>query len=131
MHNDFLLYYNKMHFIFKFIIVLLILLTLDFIYLNLKIIDYNSVVVKIQKSSIAGFNKPLGLLAYLFMTIAVLYSKNYKESALFGLVIYSIFNLTNYSLFNDWDGKTAIVDTTWGTILFSITGFISMKLNSK
>lgn len=114
-----------MHIIFKFIIVLLILLTLDFVYLNLKIVDYNSVVVKIQNSSIAGFKKPLGLLAYLFMGMAILYSKNYKESALFGLVIYSIYNLTNYGIFNDWDAKTAIIDTTWGTILFAVTKLIS------
>lgn len=61
------------------------------------------------------------ILVYLILcsAIAVQLPNNYNEALVYGLlvglVIYSIFNLTSFSIFN-WPLSTAIVDTIVGTI---------------
>tara|TARA_B100001093_G_C26765959_1_gene987911 strand:- start:838 stop:1236 length:399 start_codon:yes stop_codon:yes gene_type:complete len=61
------------------------------------------------------------ILIYLILcsAIAVQLPKNYKEALVYGLlvgfVVYSIFNLTSYSIFN-WPLSTAIIDTIMGII---------------
>lgn len=61
------------------------------------------------------------ILVYLIIcsAIAVQLPKNYSEALVYGLlvgfVIYSVFNLTSYAIF-DWNLGTAIIDTLMGTI---------------
>lgn len=61
------------------------------------------------------------ILVYLILcsAIAVQLPNNYNEALVYGLlvglVIYSVFNLTSFSIFN-WPLSTAIVDTIVGTI---------------
>ncbi len=61
------------------------------------------------------------ILVYLILcsAIAVQLPKNYYEALVYGLlvgfVVYSVFNLTSYSIFN-WPLSTAIIDTFIGTI---------------
>lgn len=62
------------------------------------------------------------LLVYLVIcsAIGVQLPKSYKEALVYGLlvgfVIYSVFNLTNYAIFNNWSLSTAIIDTIMGMI---------------
>lgn len=61
-------------------------------------------------------------LIYLIMcsAIAVQLPGSFKEALVYGLlvgfVIYSVFNLTSYVLFPEWNIKTGIIDTIAGTI---------------
>lgn len=61
------------------------------------------------------------ILVYLVLcsAIAVQLPKNYYEALVYGLlvgfVVYSVFNLTSYSIFN-WPLSTAIIDTFVGII---------------
>ena len=61
------------------------------------------------------------ILTYLILcsAIGVQLPKNYKEALVYGLlvgfVVYSIFNLTSYSIFN-WPLYTASIDTIMGII---------------
>ena len=62
------------------------------------------------------------ILLYLVIcsAIAVQLPKSYLEALVYGLlvgfVIYSVFNLTSYAIFNNWPLSTAIVDTIMGSI---------------
>ena len=44
--------------------------------------------------------------------------------ALFGLVVYGVYDLTNYALLKDWTLSMTIVDMLWGTVACGISGFI-------
>lgn len=62
------------------------------------------------------------ILVYLVIcsAIAVQLPKTFNEALVYGLlvgfVIYSVFNLTSYAIFNNWSLSTAIIDTISGTI---------------
>lgn len=90
------------------------LIIFDFIYIS---ISYKTIYKTVTKNP----NIYAAILVYLILcsAIAVQLPKNYYEALVYGLlvgfVVYSIFNLTSYSIFN-WPLSTAIVDTLFGTI---------------
>lgn len=43
------------------------------------------------------------------------------DAFLLGFLAYLIFDGTNYALIDNWDLKTAVVDSVWGSILFWLT----------
>jgi uncharacterized membrane protein len=51
-------------------------------------------------------------------------NKSIIEAFLLGLVIYGVYETTNYALLEKWSLKTVIIDTLWGGILFALTTFI-------
>jgi uncharacterized membrane protein len=42
--------------------------------------------------------------------------------ALFGLVVYGVYDCTNLGLLRGWTLKVAVVDICWGTVLGAVTG---------
>jgi len=46
------------------------------------------------------------------------------DAFLLGFLLYAIYDGTNYALFDNWDLQTAIVDATWGGLLFFLTSQI-------
>ena len=90
------------------------LIIFDFIYIS---ISYKTIYKTVTKKP----NIYAAILVYLILcsAIAVQLPKNYYEALVYGLlvgfVVFSIFNLTSYSIFN-WPFSTAIVDTLFGTI---------------
>ena len=44
---------------------------------------------------------------------------------LLGLLVYGVYDTTNYAIFNKWDFKTVVMDTLWGGVLFSLTTFLT------
>jgi uncharacterized membrane protein len=45
-------------------------------------------------------------------------------SALFGLVVYGVYDLTNYALLKDWSLSMTIVDMLWGIVACGLSDFI-------
>lgn len=121
------------------ILSIIILPIIDSIYLKRITSHYQKLVFTIQ-------NKPMELninkaiITYLFLILAINYfilknltENNYKQkiidAAILGLVIYGTFDFTNASIFKDYDTKTAIIDTIWGSILFGLTTLTIYKIN--
>ena len=50
------------------------------------------------------------------------------DSFLLGSTTYAIFDLTNYSIFKNYDAKVAIIDMLWGGTLYTLTNYIVNKL---
>ena len=75
------------------------------------------------------------LLVYLVIcsAIGVQLPKSYKEALVYGLLvgfaIYSVFNLTNYAIFNNWSLGTTIIDTIMGMINCGIAASLVYLLN--
>jgi uncharacterized membrane protein len=47
-----------------------------------------------------------------------------NEAFLLGIVIYGVYETTNYALFKNWSILTVFMDTLWGGILFASTCYI-------
>ena len=50
--------------------------------------------------------------------------KSVSDAFLLGIVIYGVYETTNYALLKNWSILTVIIDTLWGGILFAITTYI-------
>jgi uncharacterized membrane protein len=48
----------------------------------------------------------------------------FKTAGLMGACIYGIYNFTNLATLTDYSLKAAMIDTLWGTTLFTIVGWL-------
>jgi uncharacterized membrane protein len=113
---------------FTLLISAIVFITLDSIYLNLLKGYFEKQVEKVQGSALK-INFTGAILCYLFLIIGLNYfiikpKKSVKEAFLLGLVIYGVYETTNYALFKNWSILTLFLDTLWGGILFAATTFI-------
>ena len=106
----------------------IVFITIDFIYLNVMKGYFNKQIQDIQGSKIEF--KFLGAaLCYIFLITGLNYfiikpRKSINEAFLLGLVIYGVYETTNYALFKNWSIITVIIDTLWGGLLFASTTYI-------
>lgn len=49
--------------------------------------------------------------------------------ALFGLVTYGVYDLTNYATLSNWPLKLVIVDIVWGMFLCGVTAYLVKLIN--
>jgi uncharacterized membrane protein len=127
----------------NYIIIASILLVIDliWIYSNYKL--YAESTEKIQKSPLI-FNYKYALLAYIIVIFSVIhialpltivnlditdsYLNKLFKSLIYGgsvgFVIYSIYNLTSISIYKNYNVNVLILDTLWGTFLYTIITFI-------
>lgn len=100
----------------------------DFIYLNL-IKNYFSKQIKMVQGTEPKINFLGATLCYIFLIIGINYfiikpRKSVNDAFLLGILIYGVYETTNYALFNNWSILTVIIDTLWGGILFAFTTYI-------
>ena len=48
-----------------------------------------------------------------------------------GLVIYGVYETTNYAIFKNWTLSTVLLDTAWGAILLGLTTFLTYQFSLK
>ncbi len=113
-----------------------IFLLIDSVYLMSLSGYFNTLVKNIQGKKITM--KMLGaVLCYLFLIIGLnifilqngQYEKDLEKRVLYagllGLLVYGVYETTNYAILDNWDFKTVIIDTLWGGILFSLTTYLT------
>ena len=113
---------------FFLLISTIILISLDFVYLNIIKEYFNNQIQKVQSSPIK-MNYLGAALCYMFLIIGINYfiikpHKSASDAFLLGLIIYGVYETTNYALFKNWSIFTVIIDTLWGGILFGLTTYI-------
>jgi uncharacterized membrane protein len=106
----------------------IVFITADFIYLNI-IKDYFNNQIKSVQGSPVKVNFLGAAFCYIFLIIGINYfiikqRKSASEACLLGLIIYGVYETTNYALFKNWSIITVIIDTLWGGLLFAITTYI-------
>ena len=110
----------------------IILLVLDGIFLYANAHMFQLQVAEVQRVSLQM--KPLGaLLCYALLIFGLYYfiirqHKPVKDAVLLGLLVYGVFETTNYALLKNWHMKTMMVDTLWGGILLGMTTFLTYEL---
>ena len=106
----------------------IVFITIDFIYLNIMKDYFDKQIKNIQGTKIE-MNFLGAALCYIFLIYGLNYfiikpRKTVSEAFLLGLVIYGVFETTNYALFKNWSMITVIIDTLWGGLLFASTTYI-------
>ena len=101
------------------------LVLLDSIYLWLMKNAFNQQISRIQGSPIQLYLLP-AIICYISLIFGLYYfiireKKSIKDAFLLGLVIYSVFDLTNLALLRNWSPIIALIDSLWGGVLFGLT----------
>jgi uncharacterized membrane protein len=72
-------------------------------------------------------------ICYIFLVVGINYfiikpRKSVSDAFLLGLVIYGVYETTNYAIFSNWSIVSVIIDTLWGGLLFAGTTYIVEKM---
>ena len=115
---------------FNFLMLLsaIVFVLLDFVYLNTMRGYLDNQLKSVQGSAIK-FNYLGAALCYVFLIVGLNYfiikpKKSVSDAFLLGIVIYGVYETTNYATFKDWSILTVIMDTLWGGLLFAATTYI-------
>jgi uncharacterized membrane protein len=65
--------------------------------------------------------------AYMF----VVKERSVVKGAVFGLVVYGVYNLTNRALLANYPWSLVVTDTAWGVFIFSLIGYMSSMRKTK
>lgn len=111
----------------------IILLFLDAFYISSVSNLFYSLIKQIQNEKLI-FNVVGAIIAYLCLIIGIVYfiiipKKSYLDAFILGIVIYGVYEGTNYAILKKWPLNIVIMDTLWGGVLFTLTTFFVNKLN--
>ena len=113
----------------EIIISSIVMLILDGAYISLNQRSFENQVASVQRVILQV--KPLGaIICYFFLIFGLNYfiitkKRSLLDAFLFGLIIYAVYDSTNYTLFKQWKPLLAIIDAFWGGTLFALTTFIT------
>jgi len=124
-----IIFLSLLYIMLKYIVSAINLVLVDFIYLNLIKDFFVNQIKKVQGTEVK-MNYTGAILCYLFLVLGINYfiiyqKKSILDAFLLGLLIYGVYETTNYTLFSKWSFTTVVIDTLWGGILFAITTFIT------
>ena len=113
---------------FLLLISAIVLIVIDFMYLTAIQGYFNNQIQRVQGSPVK-LNFLGAALCYIFLIAGINYfiirpRKSPRDAFLLGIVVYGVYETTNYALFKDWSILTVIMDTLWGGTLFAITTYI-------
>lgn len=120
---------------YSFLFTAILLVLIDSIYLNLVKGYFTNQIQKIQSSPIK-INFIAAFICYIFLITGLNYfiigpKKKPSDAFLFGLVVYGVYETTNWALFQNWSVLTVLMDTIWGGTLFALTTYIVQKIPIK
>lgn len=106
----------------------IVLISIDFVYLNVIKDFFNKQIESVQSSKLQ-VNFLGAAICYIFLIAGINYfiikpRKSVNDAFLLGLVIYGVYESTNYALFKNWSIITVIIDTLWGGLLFASTTYV-------
>ena len=113
---------------FLMLVSAIVFISIDFVYLNVIKDFFNKQIKSVQGSDVKV--NYLGVaLCYIFLIAGINYfiikpRKSVSDAFLLGLVIYGVYETTNYALFKNWSILTVIIDTLWGGLLFAFTTYV-------
>jgi uncharacterized membrane protein len=109
-------------------LVAIIMLLLDGIYLYLFSGSFRTMITNIQSSAL--ILRYTGIIAcYLLLVCGIYYfillpKRPIIDAFLLGVVIYGVYDTTNYSTISKWRWDLALLDTLWGGTLFALTSYM-------
>lgn len=112
--------------------ILVVMLALDSVYLYLTKSIFGQLVAKIQRTALE-FKLSGAVVVYLLLAVGLYVfivepGKPLWQAALLGLVIYGVYDFTNYAIFKKYDLSIALMDMIWGSVLLTTTTYIVRRL---
>ena len=112
--------------------ILVVMLALDSVYLYLTKSIFGQLVAKIQRTALE-FKLSGAVVVYLLLAVGLYVfivepGKPLWQAALLGLVIYGVYDFTNYAIFKKYDLSIALMDMIWGSLLLTTTTYIVRRL---
>lgn len=119
--------------IFDILKVGIIMVLLDSIYLTAFKKHFANQILIVQSKPMSVQMLPV-IVTYCILVFGLYYfiikqRKSVIDASLLGFVIYGVYEFTNKSIIKDWTYFTAVLDVTWGTILFGLTTYLYNRLN--
>jgi len=119
---------------FTLLISAILFVIIDSVYLNFMKDYFQKQVIKVQGSPIK-MNFLGAILCYIFLIVGLNYfiikpKKSVQDAFLLGIVIYGVYETTNYTIFKNWSILSVIIDTLWGGILFGSTTYLMRLFES-
>ncbi len=119
-------------FLSTILLIMVIMVLLDSVYLYFTKSIFGELVAKIQRTAMQ-LRLEGAIIVYILLAVGLYYfivkpGLSAWEAGLLGLVIYGTFDFTNYAMLKNYDLKTAIMDTVWGSLLFALTTLIVGKV---
>ncbi len=76
---------------------------------------------------------PLGIVVFVVPQVAAGQSAalGLAWGALYGLILYGVYDLTNYSLLRDWSLRLTLVDIGWGCFICAVTSYGAVLLRQR
>ena len=113
---------------FSLLLSAIILILIDSIYLNTMKSYLINQVQKVQNSTLVP-NYAAIFICYVFLITGLNYfiikpNRSVRDAFLLGIVIYGVYETTNWATFKNWSILTVIMDTLWGGILLALTTWI-------
>jgi len=113
---------------FLMLISAIVFISIDFIYLNVMKGYFDKQIQSVQGSQ-TKMNYLGSALCYIFLIVGINYfiikpKKSITDAFLLGIVIYGVYETTNYAIFKNWSLLSVIIDTIWGGLLFASTTYI-------
>jgi uncharacterized membrane protein len=111
---------------------IVVMLVLDGVYLGLTNNFFNRLVEKVQGSPIT-FKISGAIPCYILLVLGLNYfiiqnNKSLLDAFLLGILVYGVYETTNYTILNQWSKTAVILDTFWGGLLFALTTGIVYRL---
>jgi len=109
-----------------------VMLALDAIYLSFNKDWFLNEIAQVQRVILQV--RYLGVIfCYIFLIAGLNYfilrsKRSIMEAFLFGVVIYGVYDTTNYATLKRWSPTLAIMDTLWGGILMALTTYFTYML---
>jgi uncharacterized membrane protein len=125
-------YYIMLKSVREVLISIVALLVLDGIYIYLTHKIFADQIVNVQR--VVMTLKPMGaLVCYVLLIAGLNYfiiqrNRSIPEAFFLGLLIYGVYDSTNYATLKKWEANVAIMDTLWGGSLFALTTAITYYL---
>ena len=128
--------------ILKFLLISIIILSMDILWLNIYLGKYFGDMVKEIQGEEMNLKYLQAAISYLFICISHYYfiisnitdkdnKKLYLDSFLLGLFIYGIFEFTSGAIFKNWKILPLFVDTIWGGILYLLSYIIYKPIHKE
>ena len=110
----------------------IIMLVLDAIYLTSTSTIMVPQITKIQNAPVQ-FRLLGAILCYICLVGGIYYfilreHRPIFDAFLLGIVIYGVYEFTNYAILHQWKWEIVVMDTLWGGILMALTTFFVYKI---
>ena len=122
-----------MNIILRLVLIAVLFICIDSLYLYSSMNYFQKQIVSVQGFPVK-FRIESAILCYIALVFGLWYfvireKKSWKYAFLLGLVIYTVYETTNYAIINKWKWETVVMDSLWGAILFALTTKLVYLLN--